>query len=141
MEERRRLDDEEYERLLDFRLSLRTFLKWTQDCAAEAGLPPAQHQLLLAVRGHREHALGPTIGDIARYLLVKPHTATELVARAARAGLVQRVRDPDDGRLSRLQLTTVGETKLAEITRPVLEEISRLRPALRGIWDVVDDGS
>jgi DNA-binding MarR family transcriptional regulator len=96
---------------------------------------------LLAVRGHREHALGPTIGDIARYLLVKPHTATELAARAARAGLVRRVRDPDDGRLSRLQLTTVGETKLAEITRPVLEEISRLRPALDGIWDVVDDGS
>src|SRR3546814_4105048 len=46
-------DDAQYERLLGFRDGLRRFLRWSDDQAKAAGITPAQHQLLLAVRGHR----------------------------------------------------------------------------------------
>ena len=58
----RQLTTAEYERLLDFRTGLRRFLRWSEQEAVAAGLTPAQHQLLLAIRGHRDPA-GPTIGD------------------------------------------------------------------------------
>lgn len=42
----------DYTRLLEFRTGLRQFLRWSDRAAKEAGITPAQHQLLLAVRGH-----------------------------------------------------------------------------------------
>ncbi len=130
----RRLTDDDYERLLEFRTGLRTFLSWSKDQAAEAGLPPSQHQLLLAIRGHRDHERGPTIGDVAEYLLVKHHSAVELVNRATNAGLVQRAADPDDGRVVRLRLTSLGERKLRSITKATFQELTRLGPSLRRVW-------
>ena len=57
------LTSEDYENLLTFRTSLRRFLHWSETQARAAGLTPAQHQLLLAIKGHRgEH--GPAIGAI-----------------------------------------------------------------------------
>jgi hypothetical protein len=51
--------------LLTFRTGLRHFQRWSEQQAAVAGLTPAQHQLLVAVRGHRDRR-GPTIGEVAR---------------------------------------------------------------------------
>lgn len=128
------LTDDDYERLLEFRTGLRTFLAWSKRRAAEAGLAPSQHQLLLAIRGHHDHERGPTIGDVAGYLLVKPHSAAELAARAERAGVVARMRDGRDGRVVRLRLTTLGESRLSSITEVTLEELDRIAPRLRGMW-------
>src|SRR3546814_7346031 len=64
-------DDAQYERLLGFRDGLRRFLRWSDDQAKAAGITPAQHQLLLAVRGHRGQ---PTIGDLAQHLLLRHHS-------------------------------------------------------------------
>ncbi len=83
------LEQRHYQRLLDFRTGLRRFLRWSADQAATVGVTPAQHQLLLAVRGHPDPA-GPTIRDVAGYLLVRHHSAVELVDRAVAAGLVER---------------------------------------------------
>jgi len=58
------LDQRDYERLLAFRTGLRRFLYWSGQQAEAAGITPAQHQLLLAVRGHPGPD-GPTIGEIA----------------------------------------------------------------------------
>ena len=127
--------DSDYERLLEFRTGLRTFLKWSKDQAAKANLPPAQHQLLLAIRGHPDHERGPTIGEVSQYLLIRPHTAAELATRAATAGLVERVEDPEDGRLVLLRLTKLGARKLDSITEATLEELHRLGPRLRSVWD------
>src|SRR2546421_5488588 len=55
------LDDADYERLLEFRSGLRRFLRWSEEQSTDIGVTPAHHQLLLAIRGHRE-APGPTIG-------------------------------------------------------------------------------
>jgi DNA-binding MarR family transcriptional regulator len=131
----RGLRDHDYERLLEFRTGLRTFLKWSKDQAANAGLAPTQHQLLLAIRGHHDHIRGPTVGEVARYLLIKPHTAAELVNRASSAGLVTRVEDPLDGRVVRLRVTARGAEKLEYITEATFEELERLGPRLRGVWE------
>ncbi len=128
------MTDADYERLLAFRTGLRTFLKWSKDQAGKAGLAPVQHQLLLAIRGHRDHERGPTIGDVATYLLIKPHSAAELVSRSVDAGLVRRVADPDDGRVVRLVLTNRAARKLEEITAATIEELKRLAPALNQLW-------
>jgi len=44
------LSDADYQQLLEFRDGLRRFLHWSEQQATGAGLTPAQHQLLLAIR-------------------------------------------------------------------------------------------
>jgi DNA-binding MarR family transcriptional regulator len=131
------LDQRQYERLLDFRTGLRRFLRWSGEQAAAAELTAAQHQLLLAIRGHRDPA-GPTVGDVAGYLLVRHHSAVELVDRAERAGLVERRPDPDDARAVRLALTELGAERLAALAALHLEELARLGPRLAKLWDGLD---
>ena len=130
--------DHDYERLLAFRTGLRAFLKWSENQAASAGLAPVQHQLLLAIRGHADHERGPTIGEVANYLLIKPHTAGELVNRAVEAGLVQRSSDPDDRRIVRLSLTDHAAESLERITGATVEELKRLAPSLNRLWQGLD---
>ena len=75
------LRDADYEDLLALRTGLRRFLRWSEQQAEAAGLTPAQHQLLLAVRGHPDRR-GPTVGEVADYLLLRHHSAVGLVDRA-----------------------------------------------------------
>lgn len=131
------LSDADYARLLDFRTGIRTFLRWSEQQAAEVGLTPAQHQLLLAVRGHDDPA-GPTVGDIANYLLLRHHSAVGLVDRAEEAGLVTRLADADDQRVVRLKLTALGARRLRQLTELHIEELSRLAPRLRALWSGLD---
>ncbi len=121
-------NDDEYARLLDFRVRLREFDQWSREAAAGQGLTHAQHQLLLAVRGHRGPA--PTIRDVAAALLVKHHTASELVDRTQALDLLSRVRDPDDQRRVRLELTPRGQDVLGRLTAVHLDELRRLAPVL-----------
>ena len=125
----RELTREDYENLLVFRTSLRRFQQWSQTHARAAGLTPAQHQLLLAVKGHRG-GHGPTIGDLASYLLLRHHSTVELVDRAEAAGLVERWRDDDDGRITRVRLTAGGEERLSQLAAAHLNELQRLAPIL-----------
>ena len=85
--------DEDYRRLLELRTGLRRFLRWSEQHAEAAGLTPAQHQLLLAIRGH-DDPRGPTVGDVAGYLMLRHHSAVGLVDRAEKAGLITRGRTP-----------------------------------------------
>ena len=128
----RDLDDAEYRRLLQFRIGLRRFLHWSEEQAERAGLTPAQHQLLLAIRGH-DGEQGPTIGDVAGYLLLRHHSAVGLVDRAEKAGLVQRQEDSGDRRVVRLRLTAQGSHLLQQLTSLHLEEIQRLSPRIQEI--------
>jgi DNA-binding MarR family transcriptional regulator len=128
-----RLTDADYEDLLALRTGLRRFLRWSEQQAEEGGLTPAQHQLLLAVRGHSDPR-GPTIGEVADYLLLRHHSAVGLIDRADAAGLVERVRDPDDHRLVRLQLTATGAKRLEALSAQHLEELQRLARKLPSVW-------
>ncbi|WP_067975520.1 MarR family winged helix-turn-helix transcriptional regulator [Mycolicibacter icosiumassiliensis] len=118
------LPDDVYARLLAFRTRLRRFERWSADQAQAAGLTPAQHQLLLAVRGHSD-SRGPTVGDVADYLLLRHHSAGELIQRAEAAGLVTRVRDSGDQRVIRLQLTETAAQCLQSLTELHLKELER----------------
>ncbi|OYV59725.1 MAG: hypothetical protein B7Z69_06315 [Actinobacteria bacterium 21-73-9] len=121
-----------YARLLALRTGLRRFQHWSEQQARAQGLTPAQHQLMLAVRGH-DDPRGPTIGDVADYLLLQHHSAVGLVDRAVEAGLVRRVRADDDHRVVRLALTADGARRLERLSAQHLEEIERLAPLLRGL--------
>jgi DNA-binding MarR family transcriptional regulator len=124
-----RLSERQYRDLLAFRVALRRFNRWSEDQARAAGLTHAQHQLLLAVRAHADPR-GPTIGDVADYLLLRHHSAVELIDRAAAAGLIERGRDDEDARVVRLALTPLGAERIAQLTALHLEELRRLAPFL-----------
>jgi DNA-binding MarR family transcriptional regulator len=131
------LEQRHYERLLDFRTGLRRFLRWSADQAATAGVTPTQHQLLLAIRGHPDPA-GPTIREMAGYLLVRHHSAVEVVERAGAAGLVERRQDADDVRAVRQSRTANGADRLARLSALHLEELRRFAPQLEARWDGLD---
>jgi len=139
------LVDADYQRLLDFRDGLRRFLHWSERQAAAAGLTPAQHQLLLAIRGHAapvgpEGATGaPTVGDVADHLLLRHHSAVGLVDRTVAAGLVERAHDPLDHRVVRLRLTRLGKRRLASLAALHLEELDRLGVRDAPLWVGLDD--
>lgn len=121
--------DEQYQRLLSFRTALRSFDLWSREAAEAHGLTHGQHQLLLAIRGSSTTG-GPTVGEIADALLIKPHTATELIDRAQDIDLVRRVKDVEDSRRVRLQLTDRGIQVLGALTDVHVEELRRLAPLL-----------
>jgi DNA-binding MarR family transcriptional regulator len=128
-----RMADADYEDLLALRTGLRRFLRWSEQQAEATGLTPAQHQLLLAVRGHSDRR-GPTIGEVADYLLLRHHSAVGLVDRAEEAGLVTRSRDAEDQRVVRLQLTAEGEEHLEALSAAHMEELHRLALKLPSAW-------
>lgn len=144
--------DEDYRRLLAFRTELRDFLRWSEEAAHEAGLTPALHQLLLAVRGHTGGSepgesgprgsgprgsgptgLGPTIGETAERLHIRHHSAVELAQRAEDAGLLARARDTSDHRRVHLRLTPRGRARLEALTREHLARIQALAGALDAV--------
>jgi DNA-binding MarR family transcriptional regulator len=119
----------DFENLLAFRTSLRRFLHWSQTQARAAGLTPAQHQLLVAIKG-QPGGQDPTIGDLAGCLLLRHHSTVELVDRAAAAGLVERHSDAEDGRVTRVGLTADGEARLSKLAAAHLDELRNLAPVL-----------
>ncbi len=129
----REFSDADYRRLLQFRTGLRRFLHWSAQQAESAGLTSAQHQLLLAIRGH-DDSRGPTIGDVAAYLFLRHHSAVGLVDRAESADLVARTEDQDDRRVVRLRLTEKGQNVLVALSRVHMEELKRLAPEIRTLW-------
>jgi DNA-binding MarR family transcriptional regulator len=125
----RQLTSEDYENLLAFRFGLRRFLHWSETKARGAGLTPAQHQLLVAIKGHRG-GQAPTVSDLAGYLLLRHHSTVELIDRAEAAGLVERRGDDRDGRVIRVGLTADGEQRLSRLAPAHLDELQQLAPVL-----------
>lgn len=127
------MEDADYEDLLALRTGLRRFMRWSDQRVASIGLTPTQHQLLVAIRGHLDHR-GPTVGEVADYLLLRHHSTVGLVDRAVAAGIVARVRDVEDNRVVRLQLTAAGEEHLDALADLHREELQRLVLKLPSAW-------
>jgi DNA-binding MarR family transcriptional regulator len=128
----RPLHDEDYQRLLAFRSELRDFLRWSEQTAGEAGLTPSLHQLLLVLRAHPTPP-GPTIGQAAKNLHIRHHSAVELAQRAQSAGLICRDRDTLDHRRVHLALTSRGRKQLESLTRAHLPRIATLADVLEHV--------
>jgi DNA-binding MarR family transcriptional regulator len=120
---------EDFENLLAFRVSLRRFQRWSEDHAAAVGLTHVQHQLLVAIKGHPGDT-APSIRELAGYLLLRHHSAVELVNRAEAAGFVRRSADGRDARVVRVGLTRKGDVLVSELTEAHLAELHKLAVTL-----------
>lgn len=132
------LTQDDYERLHEFRFSIRRFLHFSENAARAAGLDPQQHQLLLAVQ-----ACGPvdgvTISRIADRLQLRHHTVVELVDRAAERGLVERHRAEKDQRFVLVSITETGRRLLEGLSEAHLTELRTAGPELaRLLHEIVD---
>ena len=83
--------------------------------------------------------LPPSVGDLAGYLLLRPHSTVELIDRAEAAGLVERTPDGDDGRVVRVRLTGEGDRILQKLTRAHLDRLRELATVLDDL--VTQDGA
>lgn len=128
----------DYRLLLELRTGLRRFVHWSEQQAAAVGLTPMQHQLLLAVRGHPDPA-GPTIGEVADYLMLRHHSTVGLVDRAEAADLVCRGPDKNDRRVVRLKLTPLGARRIKQLSELHVAELARFAPQLRRLWSDLGD--
>ena len=124
-----RVTRQDFQRLLEFRVALREFQRWSEDQAEAAGLTHVQHQLLVAIKGHPGNQ-SPAVGDLAGYLLLRSHSTVELIDRAEAAGLVERVPDENDRRVVRIRLTKTGDRIVQRLTMAHLDRLHELAAVL-----------
>lgn len=141
----RRLGNDEYRAMGEFRRTLREFLAFSEQGTLEQGITSQQHQALLAIKSHP----GPgaiTIGELAESLLIKNHSAVGLVARLVERDLVARTESAEDRRRVLIELRprgadileTISLRNLARLNRSaailsrILRTVRRLEK--RGIW-------
>jgi DNA-binding MarR family transcriptional regulator len=133
----RRVTTKDYEALAAFRRALRRFLAFSEEAARGNGLTAQQHQAILAIKGYT--GAGPmTVGELADHLLVRHHSAVELVDRLVRAELVNRIEAPDDRRRVALVLTPKASAILAELSAIHLEELKQSRALLVKLLERLD---
>ncbi len=118
--------------LAEFRFRLRSFLSFSEGCAETVGVTAQQYQLL-QVLGVAEEG-GASISLVASRMLLRHNSAVELVDRAARLGLVERVEDAEDLRRSIVKLTEKGGEVLVALAA---EHMKYLREAGPGIVEAL----
>lgn len=131
---RSRLSIADYRALARFRHALRVFQRFSEDAARASGLTPAQHQLLLAVKGF-DGPGDPSTSDVADALQLRLHSVVELARRAEAAGLLWRRADPRDARRQLLELTDAGQRKLAELSLLHRDELRRFRAEMLNVLE------
>jgi DNA-binding MarR family transcriptional regulator len=108
--------------LAEFRYQLRRFVSFSEAASEAAGISAQQYQLLqivATVPPDKESS----ISYIAERMVVRHNSAVELVDRAEKAGLVQRVADKNDHRRSLVEITARGNELLAELVPIHLAEV------------------
>ena len=120
---------EQYCDLAEFRRQIRQFLHFSEMTAAEHGIEPQQHQLMLAVRGLPE-GVKPTIREIASRLFIQHNSAVELVNRLEKTGAVARHAGTEDKREVWVQLTPAGRSTLRKLALAHRTELERSGPEL-----------
>jgi DNA-binding MarR family transcriptional regulator len=125
-------DSVDYEALAQLRYELRKFQAFSSAAATKAGLTAQQHQALLIIRGFSD-PVPVSIGDLAKYLLIRHHTAVELVDRMTRLELISREVDGADARRVLIKLTREGEKRLQKLSRIHLKELQAIGPTLTGM--------
>ncbi|TKT70250.1 MarR family transcriptional regulator [Afipia massiliensis] len=122
----------DYKALAQFRFELRKFQAFSEAAARKEGLTPQQHQALLIIKGFSSHE-PVSVGELAKFLLIRHHTAVELMDRMTKLGLLRRVIDNEDGRRALVKLTREGEKRLRKLSKIHFAEISAISPTLTKI--------
>lgn len=125
----RELSLADYQLLAQFRHVLARFIAFSAGAAQESGLAPRQHQALLAIKGS-PGGQPMTVGDLAARLIIRHHSAVELVDRMVRSGFLRRRTDASDRRRAILMLTAAGERVLADLSAVHRAELRRIAPLL-----------
>src|SRR5579871_2267342 len=115
--------------LAEFRYRLRRFLSFSETASEAVGISAQQYQLLqvvAAVPVGQERS----ISYVAERMLLRHNSAVELVDRAQRSGLVQRVTDESDHRRSLLEITERGQQLLSVLVEEHLKEIDAKGPEM-----------
>jgi DNA-binding MarR family transcriptional regulator len=132
------LSAERYRALSDFRYSVRRFQQFSDNAARSAGLEPRQHQMLLAIKASENATL--TVGDIADRLLIRHHSAVELIRRTEERGLVTRTRGARDRRQVFVHLTSLGAQSLSWLAASHHRELQSAAPDLiRSLQRIIAD--
>lgn len=123
------LSKRDYERLAEFRWSLRQFLRFSEAAARAVGISPQHHQALLAIKGFagRERV---RLGELAERLQIRPHSAVGLTDRLVAKGYLRRVRGQRDRRCVFLVLTPRGQAVLERLSVAHHEQLRALKPQL-----------
>jgi DNA-binding MarR family transcriptional regulator len=123
------LSSREYRALAELRYQVRLFLAFREQTARAMGLEPQQYQVLLAVKGAAPD-VEVTVGLLAERMLVRPHTAVEMLDRLAKRGMVVRSRHKTDHRKMLIRLTAKGERALRALAVASRDELQNSGPAL-----------
>ncbi len=114
----------------EWRTALRRFLRTSERIARDCGLTPQRYLLLLMIKGAPDGSERSTVTVLAQRLQLAQSTVTELVRRAEQAGLVERARSEDDGRVAFLGLSPEGERRLGRAFTTITDERRELQAAL-----------
>jgi DNA-binding MarR family transcriptional regulator len=119
----KKITSAEFRALAEMRYRIRLFLKEGDASARKAGLEPQQYLMLLAIRGLAPE-MPAKIQTLADRLVLKHHSAVELLDRLERRGYVKRTRGRLDRRQVLVSLMPRGEKILETV---VQQRISELR--------------
>lgn len=119
----------QYELLAALRHAWLRFLHFSRGAAGQAGLTPQQHQALLAIKGcpGRDYL---AVGELARSLHLRPHSAVELIDRLVARQLVRREAARLDRRRVEVRLTSRGERLIRRLSETHLAELREHGPEL-----------
>jgi DNA-binding MarR family transcriptional regulator len=112
----------EYGALAELRYRIRHFLREGDAKARAVGLEPQQYLLLLAIRGLPE-GKEATIQPLGERLVLKHHSAVELIDRLEAHGYVRGTRNRGDRRRVFVSLLPHGDRLLEQVARNLIGEL------------------
>lgn len=115
--------------MAEMRVALRRFIAATDEVTKEHGLTSRQYDLLALL--HRPHDKPPTASELAEQLSLSRSAVTELLTRAAEAGLVGREPATGDNRVKFLAPTQEGTRRFLAALNDLRNERQRLLTLLR----------
>lgn len=91
-------------------LAARGFARLSESRLKPLGFGVGQLPVLIAL----QNGNASTQRDLARFAKVEQPPMAQMLARMERDGLIERTRDPDDGRSSRIVLTKTAQERMPE---------------------------
>lgn len=128
----------DYELLAGFRHALRQFLHFSEEASRATGIPPHQHQAMLAIAGTAGRD-SITVGELAEQLQIKHQSAVGLANRMENKGLVKKEHSPSDKRQVFISLTAAGRRVLEGLSAAHKAEIARISPMLKKLLNHLDN--
>lgn len=80
---------------------------------------------LMALQFLKEQPNG-TVSELAKLLELSKSSATQLIERLAKAGLVERINDKEDRRIVRLVITEDGEKEFLALKKKLMKKMQKI---------------